>query len=59
MEPAGKKFVEDLIAQFGAFYTAHERERCAKIAERHAANTSDGEGEVYIARKIADEIRQP
>jgi hypothetical protein len=34
-----------------------ERERCAKIAEAYAANTSDGAGEIYIARKIADAIR--
>jgi len=34
-----------------------ERERCAKIAERIAQETSDGEGEIYIARKIADAIR--
>lgn len=33
-------------------------ERCARIAERVASETGDGEGEVYIARKIADEIRR-
>ena len=32
-------------------------EQCAKIAERVAAETGDGEGEIYIARKIADQIR--
>lgn len=35
-----------------------ERERCAKVAERIAAETPDGEGELYIARKIALEIRK-
>lgn len=34
-----------------------ERERCAKIAEEVASQTSDGDGEIYIARKIADAIR--
>lgn len=34
-----------------------ERERCAKIAESVADETSDGDGELYIARKIADAIR--
>lgn len=34
-----------------------ERERCARIAERIALETGDGAGEIYIARKIADEIR--
>ena len=32
-------------------------EQCAKIAEVAASETSDGEGEIYIARKIADQIR--
>jgi hypothetical protein len=32
-------------------------EQCAKIAEAIAAETGDGEGEIYIARKIADRIR--
>jgi hypothetical protein len=32
-------------------------EQCAKIAEDVAAETGDGEGEIYIARKIADQIR--
>lgn len=36
-----------------------ERERCAKIAERIATEHSNGDGELYIARKIADEIRRP
>lgn len=34
-----------------------ERERCARIADEVAAETGDGEGEIYIARKIADRIR--
>ena len=35
-----------------------ERERCAKIADdAAAAETADGEGEIYIARKIAKAIR--
>lgn len=34
-----------------------ERERCAKIAEQIASESGDGEGEIYIARKIADAIR--
>lgn len=34
-----------------------ERERCAKIAEDAAGETADGEGELYIARRIADRIR--
>jgi hypothetical protein len=37
---------------------AAERERCAKIAERVAIEAGDGEGEIYIARKIADAIRR-
>lgn len=32
-------------------------EQCAKIADEVAAETGDGEGEIYIARKIADKIR--
>ncbi len=32
-------------------------EECAKIAEAVAAETSDGDGEFYIAREIADRIR--
>lgn len=32
-------------------------EHCAKIAESVASETSDGEGELYIARKIAEKIR--
>ena len=32
-------------------------EECAKVAERVAQETSDGEGEIYIARNIADQIR--
>lgn len=32
-------------------------ELCAKIAEEVAAETGDGEGEIFIARKIADGIR--
>jgi len=32
-------------------------EQCAKIAESVAAEAGDGEGEIYIARKIADQIR--
>ena len=40
-----------------AWAVATERERCAKIAENIAAETPDGEGEIYIARKIADLIR--
>ena len=34
-----------------------ERERCAQIAEKVASETSDGEGEFYIACKIANAIR--
>ena len=37
---------------------ALEREKCAKIAEQEATNTGDGEGELYIARKIAERIRE-
>lgn len=32
-------------------------EQCAKLAEEEAERTPDGEGEIYIARKIADRIR--
>lgn len=32
-------------------------EHCARIAEEVAAETGDGEGEIFIARKIADRIR--
>ncbi len=32
-------------------------EECARVAEQVAAETGDGEGEIYIARKIADRIR--
>lgn len=31
--------------------------QCAKIADDIAAETGDGEGEIYIAKKIADKIR--
>lgn len=34
------------------------REQCARIAEAVAAETGDGEGEIFIARKIADKIRE-
>ena len=37
---------------------AKERERCAKIAEE-VATAADGDGELYIARRIADRIRSP
>ena len=33
-------------------------EQCARIAEDEAAKTSNSEGEIYIARKIADRIRK-
>ncbi len=33
-------------------------EQCAKIAEAAATETGDGDGEIYIARKIADRIRE-
>lgn len=33
-------------------------DQCARIAEEEAAKTADGEGEIYIARKIADRIRK-
>lgn len=32
-------------------------EECAQLAEQVATETGDGEGEIYIARKIADRIR--
>lgn len=32
-------------------------EQCAKIADAVAVETGDGEGEIFIARKIADRIR--
>lgn len=35
-----------------------ERERCARLAERIAQSSGDGEGEVYIAKKIARRIRR-
>ena len=31
--------------------------QCLRIAELAASETADGEGEIYIARKIADQIR--
>lgn len=36
-----------------------ERDRCARIAESFAVQGggADGEGEIYIARRIADVIR--
>lgn len=34
-----------------------EREKCAKLAEEIGQGLADGEGEIYIARKIADSIR--
>lgn len=34
-----------------------ERERCAKLAERIGSEMGGGDGEFYIARKIADAIR--
>ena len=40
-----------------AWAVAVERVQCAKIAEKIATETPDGEGEIYIARKIADAIR--
>lgn len=35
-----------------------EIETCAKIAEDVAAEAGEGAGEIYIARKIADRIRE-
>jgi hypothetical protein len=35
-----------------------EVELCAKIAEDAAAELGEGAGEIYIARKIADRIRE-
>jgi len=35
-----------------------EVEDCAKIAEDVAAETGDGAGEIYIARKVANRIRE-
>lgn len=32
-------------------------ERCAEIAEARAAQTADGDGEIYIACRIAADIR--
>ncbi len=37
---------------------AAERERCAKIADECAGIVADGDGEIYIAKKIAALIRQ-
>ena len=34
-----------------------ERARCLKIAEDAALETADGDGEIYIARKIAKAIQ--
>jgi hypothetical protein len=34
-----------------------ERARCLKIAEDAAAETAEGDGEIYIARKIAKAIQ--
>jgi hypothetical protein len=34
-----------------------ERERCAKVAQEIAYELADGEGELYVARKIVDAIR--
>lgn len=45
---------------YGSDLAAERRqtiEQCAKIADAAAADTPCGEGEVYIARKIADKIR--
>lgn len=36
----------------------HERERCARLAERKAWAIADGEGEVYVAKAIAKAIRR-
>jgi len=36
----------------------HERERCAKVADEIGSQVGEGEGEFYIARKIADAIRK-
>lgn len=46
---------------YGSDIAAERRqtvEQCARIAEMVAAETGDGEGEIYIARKIADRIRK-
>jgi hypothetical protein len=55
------KFYKALRADVNAAIeraVAKEHERCAKIAERVATEAGDGEGEFYIARKIADAIRR-
>lgn len=38
--------------------TVNARSACAKIAEAEAVSVADGDGELYIARKITDAIRQ-
>lgn len=37
---------------------ARERERCAKIAEAYTTAYGVKDGEIYVARKIADGIRR-
>lgn len=40
-----------------AHYALLETEFCARIAENVATETGNEDGEIYIARKIADQIR--
>lgn len=49
-------FIDHLTGQF-ADVSAITREACAQIADRAAVAHTEMEGEVYIARKIADAIR--
>jgi hypothetical protein len=53
------KTLDDDIMEIKRQATLAERERCAKIAEEIAAETSDGDGEFYIARRIIEAIRNP
>jgi hypothetical protein len=49
--------IERLRLRIAALEPISTLERCARIAETVAQETGDSEGELYIARKIADRIR--
>lgn len=65
-KPAGQLIVEEMAKAFDAELTeirtlrsalAAEREECAKVAEAEGQFRGDGDGEIWIAQRIAAAIR--
>lgn len=56
-EPEDREVYERNSTHAVANAVAAERARCLKIAEDAALEIADGEGEIYVAKKIAKAIR--